>query len=51
MVCISNITRRCLGGGLLALFAAEHADAALRDQYRAELGWWAERARDGAGSI
>ena len=34
-------------GWLLALFAAEHADAALRDHYRAELGWWAERARDG----
>jgi hypothetical protein len=35
-------------GWLLALFATEHADSALRDHYRAELGWWAERARDGA---
>ncbi len=38
-------------GWLLALFAAEHADPALREHYRAELIWWAERARDGARRI
>ncbi len=38
-------------GWLLALFAAEHTDAKLREHYRAELGWWAERARDAARSL
>lgn len=35
-------------GWLLAIFAGEHADAGLRAHYRGELGWWGERAREGA---
>jgi hypothetical protein len=38
-------------GWLLSLFAAEHNDATLRAQYRATLGWWAERAREGAALL
>lgn len=38
-------------GWLLAAFAARHADAGLRAHYRGELGWWGERAREGARRV
>ncbi len=38
-------------GWLLAAFAGESADDELRAHYRGELGWWAERAREGSRRV